>query len=531
LFSTEPLGKDLLYTKKEYFIPLFGLVGLGNFLILFNFVLPISSNILRVIIISLVLTSIYLYFKNFKFKFKFNFSFFVDYILIPSILLVSTVNINFHYDAGYYHLLHQSWLRETNLILGMSNIFFAFGMSSIYEYISAFLWTKKSLIYLHFLNIYFIHFFYLFLKCHILRKNNNFLFATSFFVLTFSILDNFGFDGGRNGYLFIQGVGKQDISVGILFFIVTTLSFVMLKNNHKLDINYVYLSLISFFIFEIKVSGVMVFLLLISNLFKLKFFDQENFKKILIFNIPVVLLSILWFSKSILNTSCIIYPLELTCFNFFDWYIEDSVVEVEYYTKASSGAYDFQLPFLNWIQRILISGNEYRDVILKNFGLSVCLILFLKKLFFKKNNTPTEYKLLGTIFLIINVLYLIFFGPIPRYAVGAFLIFFTTVALFTGESKIKLNRSISIVLILFSIASLVNLSSYKSLLTQENILLIDPRIDNKINQEIGYVKSFTNWVKPSKGDQCWVRIDCSMSNEDIYFENTSFFKKAYRVQK
>ena len=32
----------------------------------------------------------------------------------------------------------------------------------------------------------------------------------------YSLLDNFGVQGGRNGFLYIQGVGKQDVAVGIL---------------------------------------------------------------------------------------------------------------------------------------------------------------------------------------------------------------------------------------------------------------------------------------------------------------------------
>ena len=40
------------------------------------------------------------------------------------------------------------------------------------------------------------------------------------FVLVFSILDNFGYGGGRNGFC-IQGVTKQDVTVGILFFLIS----------------------------------------------------------------------------------------------------------------------------------------------------------------------------------------------------------------------------------------------------------------------------------------------------------------------
>ena len=81
--------------------------------------------------------------------------------VIPSILIISSSTTNFHYDAGYYHLNHQNWLRESNLIIGMVNIFWPFGMSSINEYISAFFWFDSSFILLHFLTLFFIHFFFI----------------------------------------------------------------------------------------------------------------------------------------------------------------------------------------------------------------------------------------------------------------------------------------------------------------------------------------------------------------------------------
>ena len=39
------------------------------------------------------------------------------------------------------------------------------------------------------------------------------------FLLLFGILDNFGFNGGRNGFLYIEGVGKQDLAFAVVFLI------------------------------------------------------------------------------------------------------------------------------------------------------------------------------------------------------------------------------------------------------------------------------------------------------------------------
>ena len=148
------------------------------------------------------------------------------------LLLVSALDITFHYDAGYYHILHQSWLRSSEAIIGMVNIFFAFGMSSIYEYLSAILWFDKSFIFLHFINIYFFHLFYLVIKDYLISKKYNDLYNIALVVLIYSLLDNFGIGGGRNGFPFIQNVTKQDTTVGILFWFIAVVLLKKIKEKN-----------------------------------------------------------------------------------------------------------------------------------------------------------------------------------------------------------------------------------------------------------------------------------------------------------
>ena len=76
-----------------------------------------------------------------------------------------------------------------------------------------------NFLYLHYLNLFFIHNLYLFLLEN-LNSKNTFLKNSSIFIIIFSLLDNFGALGGRNGYIYIEGVGKQDVAVGILIYII-----------------------------------------------------------------------------------------------------------------------------------------------------------------------------------------------------------------------------------------------------------------------------------------------------------------------
>ena len=119
-----------------------------------------------------------------KFSFNINFQKFINYFLIPGVLIVSTFNTGWHYDAGFYHLNHQHWLQQSNLIEGMVNIHWAFGMSSIYEYLSAILWFGNNFFLLHFLNLLFIQTFYVVLLGDVLG-DNKVLKNSSFFYCCF----------------------------------------------------------------------------------------------------------------------------------------------------------------------------------------------------------------------------------------------------------------------------------------------------------------------------------------------------------
>ena len=143
-FTKEEKNNYLLFTKIEYLSPLFGLLVLGNVLILINFFVSLGNNVLAIILLLLPLFTL----KTFKIEIKKikKFDFIFNYLFIPGLLLVSALDITFHYDGGYYHILHQSWLRDSEAIIGMVNIFFAFGMSSIYEYLSAILWFDNSFV-------------------------------------------------------------------------------------------------------------------------------------------------------------------------------------------------------------------------------------------------------------------------------------------------------------------------------------------------------------------------------------------------
>ena len=196
----------ILEIKSNILYPILGLIYVGNILVLLNYFIPLGNLAVKVTLVIILMPNLLHAQKKSDIKSYLSIDNFFYFLVIPGVLLISSSDINFHYDAAYYHLNNQNWLRESNLIFGFVNIFWPFGMSSIYEYISSVLWLEETLIYLHFLSLIFIHFLYSFLFFNIFSSKNLVFKNGSLLFIIFSILDNFGFSGGRNGFIYIQSI-------------------------------------------------------------------------------------------------------------------------------------------------------------------------------------------------------------------------------------------------------------------------------------------------------------------------------------
>lgn len=517
-FINEEESITILNINKQLLFPILGIFYTGNLLVLINFLLPLKSPIVFLILFIFLLPN--LYSLNFTNLMYFEFKKILYYFIIPGLLLISSYDILFHYDAGYYHLNNQNWLRESNLILGFVNIFWAFGMSSIYEYISAILWFDDTFLFLHYLNLIFIQFFFVSISENIISSKNNLLRNGSVLLLLFSILDNFGLGGGRNGFIYIQGIGKQDIPVAILFYFLSLMmiSFIMTKKIREIEI--VILSLLGFFIFQIKVSGVLVGILYFIMILILVRSKNFTFKKILFLQIPASVIGLIWLLKTYLLTGCFIFPLDITCVNNFSWYVPDSTKAYELISKESSLNYDLLVPFTDWFYTFF-KYTFYKNTYL-NFITSFGLLFLVKKFIFNKDKFLKDTFFIVVIYILSNITYLIFYGPIPRYSIGVSLLSIALLGLFTSDLKIYFNKYISYILIFLSVALLVRSNSYVAFLTDSSLLLFNPV------EEAKYVKYNNDWYLPDSGDQCWINLKCSMARDDVFIDDTSFFKVAYK---
>ena len=522
IFKNLRIPKKILFTKSSLLFPLIGVAYVGNLLIILNYLFPLKIFIINIFLL-LALTGNLLEI-NLKIKDKITFNNFFNLIVISSILIVSSYDTSWHVDAGYYHLNHQNWLLESNMILGQVNIFWAFGMSSIYEYISAVLWFDRSFILIHFLTIIFIHTFYMILIEYLREKKVNELYFASIFILIFSLLDNFGVEGGRNGFIYIQGVTKQDIPVAIIFVLVSLWCFLIIKNKKSTDFDLMILFLLSFFIVQIKLSSVVIVYLLfivVAVLYKPMFKEKPSQLKIFI---PTAFFFCFWLLKGYLTTGCFLFPLSSTCINNFDWYITNSTESFESVTTTASYSlidYFYQSKSVSDWWTNFYSYKINRTVFL-NFVFSFLLIYLFKRLFFKVKRLPLFLNFSIFSFVLLNIIYLSLYGPTPRYAVGTILMIIGALGLNVSKMKVNINTNLFVILYFISIFFLVRASSYQAFLDNPQTVLFDPVELAKYEPFIG------DWVKPDVGDACWINLKCTMERENIYFDEGTFFKIAYK---
>ncbi len=537
LLKHTPKRNVILGTRAEIIYPLIGLAITGNLLIFLNYFVELKNPIIYFfLVIALVPNLLSLRVLTLNIANILNTQNIFLYLIIPGILLISSSDINFHYDAAYYHLNHQNWLRESNLIVGTVNIFWPFGMSSIFEYLSSILWVGESLIYLHFLNITFIHVFFSFIFYHLHNSENRNLKNASWFLLLFSVLDNFGISGGRNGFIYIQEIGKQDTAVATLFCLLSILLLdkIQKKNSNKPD--FVYLSILVFFIFEIKVSGVIIFLLYFIYLYGLIVNSNFKIKHILYLQLPTIFFGLIWSIKSILTTGCLIFPLSFTCNENFWWYEQGSTERVEEYTTATSFSYmeyftSRDLNFFNWVQDFFFSesNNTFSNFYLSvytNFLISLLILYIVKITLFTKSNVSIRFKGIIFSYALLGVMYLVFYGPIPRYSMGILCTIICTFGFFTETTKIKTPKYLAKILFLAAISLFPRVSSYQNFINNKDINLFDPRVESQ------YIDISTNndWVKPDSGDRCWINLNCTMEEKKIIVNDDGYFKFAYKEE-
>lgn len=492
------------------FYPVFSLFALGNLAVLTNFFMPVNS-----IYPYFWILSSFLLILNFKKKLKIKrLDFLITNFVVPSILSISSYKVWLHYDAGLYHLNNQLWISSHKIIFGLGNVNMWFSWSSIYEYISSLFWFNDNFIFLHFLNIIFFTLFFNFVYFQVTQNKNKFLKYSSLNLILFSILDNFGINGGGNGFLFFQTIGKPDLAFAVIFYI----SFILLidsvaKNNFSFR-ELILLFYSSLFAIQLKAFGLYLIPLLIFYVYKL-----GTFKNILKKTKLLTFLSLSWVTKNIIISGCIQFPFDLTCFDSLSWYSRGRANIASAGIAAEHVALTFDQQINDWFTQWIEHSKNFQ--IYTNFAISFLFLFLFNLLFFKKKKSET----INSQNFIYIYGFLLFFSwlttaPNARFGMIVCLVAISLLR-FTFDEKSFFKTLINKKIIIYSLFSISILLTPRFYAYQE--FFNNPLDLSDVKAPIPtYQPASGGWgVYPKDDNRCWVRIDCMDQNKKIYPENIS----------
>jgi hypothetical protein len=313
---------------------LFGII-FTSFIGLFgNFFFPINTIFCNLVLLGAI--SYYFLKKNFNKNF-------IYIILLSSFfstLLITLNNVN-RPDAGLYHLPYISILNKEKIIIGLSNLDLRFGHTSIIQYVSAIFrnsilgdngTTIPLALSATFFLIYITEQLFFYLK----KKTISILIIFLFLILIFSL----------NGFSNYSSYGNDVPSY--IYFFFTIITYINSNTQNK-EIDYHDKKIVLSSIFVIFNKLFFIFILMIPALIILKKYKDILKKKF--FFLLITFFLILWFLKNILISSCILYPVKITCLKNLSWFNNQQIYTTEIQSEAwAKGWIDQDEPKLDFIE-------------------------------------------------------------------------------------------------------------------------------------------------------------------------------------
>ena len=347
---------------------LFGIFLIGSTIVAVNFFLPTSSYITYILLFILF---------GLSYKAIIPAKYILKIILINLIVYPICLKMSFAFDAGLYHLPYQNILRNEKIIFGLANMP-SYGFSSFQEYLGSIVFSS-NFIFHKFIIGSFLSFFCLFLddlrKTKMNFDNIYFYYA----LLSIPFLSRY----------FTINTTLTDLSSGLLlvvqFYFAVKIFFLMnIKKEINVDNIQIFI-LLTFLCVAFKASSllsvVLFFIIIILSVKSVEFLKLIIFKNIFIFA-----LIFSWLLKNIIISGCIIYPIEVSCFEFFDW----NATELAGQQRLSAISWARQ-PFAD-SETTLYSNDWFFNHWIKTYDKFILSVLFLLFLIFIFNFIFSYFK-------------------------------------------------------------------------------------------------------------------------------------------
>ncbi len=435
----------------------------------------ISHNLIHngVILILGIISFIIMFNKNKKLIINYyTFILIIFVILIFGLLAAKT-----HDDFPYYHFPYIYYLTQENLIIGMGNLNHGFRTPSSLFYLN-------SLFYLPYIKYFsfnigatlFFGISNLILIFKLVKdlKNKNYDFIFFLTLLSFLFINTFFYRISEHG---------TDRSAQILILILFIEIFSLLRKKIIYQNFFSKIFILLGLIISLKAFYVLYLLTLIPIFFILKNENIINlfksFCKNFYFYLFVFVGSFL-IIINIFNTGCILYPVEFTCFQNFDWSLKSEAKLMnnwyEQWSKAGAGPnYRVENPEeyiqgFNWVGNWI---DKYFFNKVSDFLAGIIFLLAVVYSFFynqNKKKIKIDKKILG-ILAIISILFIEWFYNHPSLRYG-------------GYSLIALIFFIPFSINISSFSPKKNLKNIIIILTTFALIIFIGRNINRINSEI-----------------------------------------------
>jgi hypothetical protein len=503
----------------NYFYFIVGFFVLGNYIFILNFFTGVRLfYVLVPIFIALLFQA-----RNIVEYLKFN----IVSISTSFIFSFSFLNNNGSLDGYSYHFLNQNLIRNEKIIFGLANLEPHYGILSIFEYLSSILWFENNFVLIQIINLVFLSNFFNILHSFLKSKNVT-LVNLSIITLLIGFLDNVGLGGGRNGFYFIQEVGKFDSSFGIVYFICFIFLYYFSRNYFK-DYLEVHILLISItLLIQTRSFGYILFLPLVIIMFKYR--NVINLRYF-IRNKIIILINVLWVIKSLIVSTCLIYPLQLTCFNGLNWsnaFMAQYLSTIATANNRDPVVNNLDLNSFNWIFDSWLTNNSSYlfNILSTTLIIFFTLLLFIKLL--KSSSNIGKFDFIYKTLFIYSFFSIIFwflsfpnYRFLPGFIMSLYFIIFANYLNFsnffhTFFLKPRVNKFI----LVFAIAFLVvRLDSYLSISDYDKNLF-----SNYVVPFQEYSIKKNSYGTTPNGVHCLINTKCSKSEQNIYLKNIYTYK-------
>ncbi|MDC3036040.1 hypothetical protein OA107_01480 [Candidatus Pelagibacter sp.] len=384
-----------------------------------------------------------------------------NFIILFLMILIGVYVFKNHDDFPYYHLSYALNLSENGYAVGLGNFSHGFRTFSTLFYIHSLFYMPLIEFYLFHIGPFLIILFFNYIVLFELQKNfkkNRIDFLHYFTLLCFIFVNVIFYRLGEHG---------TDRSSQILLLLIFTFFFKIFlydKNSKKITTNLYLLIITILLAASIKVIYYLYFILIPILFFKKNIFENLNLKKNYLIIGFVSFFLFINLTTSYLNTGCLIYPAEKTCFGNKEWSIPNDEVKglsihYEWWAKGGGGPnykvdmdpkeYIKNFNWLNnWVDRHFF--NKVSDSLLGIITISVFLLVVLN-IFSKKNKLKNKHNLLiskKSLFVIyaVPIIFLIeWFLNHPAMRYGGFVLFALPIFIFTARILDKINISKDIV--------------------------------------------------------------------------------------